>query len=192
MSTHHSTQNPDGSLKDTKDIEWFHDKDDAQPLPSTVAPAKPLGHGLCNKATKRFLHAVACEQLGSDEEDLDASARPPRHKHTAHASNVSGGAAPPTLSSKNSFEILLAEEFSDNEKDGSFQSDDSSESDDGSTDLESISNNEVQVELFFYNLKSLFNVLLACRCPAKEDGCQSQPQWLQATLKEGVTQMQGC
>ena len=32
-------------------------------------------------------------------------ARPPRHKH-AHASNIFGGAPPPSLSLRNSFEML--------------------------------------------------------------------------------------
>jgi hypothetical protein len=54
MSTDQCAQNPDGSLKDAKDIQWFHDKDDAQPLPSTAAPVQPLGRGLRNKATSRF------------------------------------------------------------------------------------------------------------------------------------------
>ena len=56
-------------------VHWFHDKDDAQPLPSTSAPgqaAQPLDRGLRNKTTSQFLDAVAREQLGSDEENLTA------------------------------------------------------------------------------------------------------------------------
>ena len=47
------------------------------------------------------------------------------------------------------------------------------DSDNSSTDLKLIFNNEVWVELFFYNLKYLFNWLLACQCPAKKDSSQS-------------------
>ena len=147
MSTDQCAQNPNGSLKDAKDIQWFHDKDDAQPLPPTTDPAQPLGRGLRNKATNRFSDAVAHERLGSDkEEDLGTFSRPPRHKCAAAAQwpNVSGGATPP-LSSMNLFEILPVEESSD---DGTFQSDSGSnldsDSGDGSTKLESISNNKVQ------------------------------------------------
>ena len=52
--------NPDGSLKDAKDIQWFHDKDDAQPLTSTASstqPGQPLSRGLRNKAINQFLDA---------------------------------------------------------------------------------------------------------------------------------------
>jgi hypothetical protein len=154
MSTDQCAQNPDGSLKDPKDIQWFHDKDDALPLPSAAAPAQPLGRGLRNKAANRFLDAVAREQLGSDDEDLNAFARPPRRKRAPRASNISGGAAPPTLSSRNLFETLLVDESSDNEKDENFQSvsgsgsESSDDSGDDSTGLELISNNEVRVALF--------------------------------------------
>ena len=61
MSTDQCALNPKGSLKDPKDIQWFFDKDDACPLPSDPNPAQPLGRGHCNKATSRFLDAVACE-----------------------------------------------------------------------------------------------------------------------------------
>jgi hypothetical protein len=43
MSSDQCTCNPDGSLKDPKDIQWFNNKDDVQPLSSTSASAKPLG-----------------------------------------------------------------------------------------------------------------------------------------------------
>lgn len=172
MSTDQCAQNPDGSLKDPKDIQWFHDKDDAQPLPSTTArsaPAQPLGRGLRNKTATRFLDAVAREQLGSDEEDLDGFSRPPKRKRAARTSNISRGAAPPTLSSKNSFETLPVEESSDDENDRTFQIDSGSESlesgnnsDDKSTDLDSISNNEVRVLFLYYNIASLSKVFVAC------------------------------
>jgi hypothetical protein len=122
MSTDQCAQNPDGSLKDAKEIQWFHNKDDMQPLPSTAtpqplpstaAPAQPLGRGLRNKATSRFSEAVVREQLGSDEEDLGAFVRPPRRKRTAQparALNVSGGAAAAAPPSRNSFEVLLVED----------------------------------------------------------------------------------
>lgn len=175
MSTDQCAQNADGSLKDAAEIQWFHDKDDAQPLPSTAAPAQqpqPLGRGLRNKAASRFMDAVAREQLGSDEENLDAFVRPPKRKRAPRASNVSDGAAPPTLSS---FATLPLEESSDDENDGNFQSvfgsESGDDSDSDSTDLELISNNEVQVLLFSYILESLSNVLLARWCPTKEDGC---------------------
>ena len=153
MFTDQCALNPDGSLKDPKDILWFHDKDDAQPLPSTSAPgqaAQPLGRGLRNKTTSRFLDAVAREQLSSDEENLTAFARPPRRKR-ACASNIFGGAAPLSLSSRNSFEVLPVEESLDDEQDKDFQSVSGSESggDSGnnSTDLDLISNSEVRVLL---------------------------------------------
>lgn len=146
MSTDQCAQNPgpDGSLKDEKDTQCFHDKDDAPPLPSVAALALPLSSGLCNKATNRLFDAVAREQLGSDEEDQGTFTRPPRHRHAARASNISGGPTPPTLSSRNSFENLPVEEC---EKDGDFQPDSGSESDndsaDDSTVLELIFNNEL-------------------------------------------------
>jgi len=43
MSSDQCAQNPDGSLKDPKDIQWFNDAEDAQPLPFPTAPAQPLG-----------------------------------------------------------------------------------------------------------------------------------------------------
>lgn len=150
MSTDQCALNPDGSLKDPKDIQWFHDKDDAHPLPSS-APVQTLGRGLRNKATNRFSDAIACERLGSDEENPDTFTRPPKRKRAAHASDGSGDSAP-TLPLTNSLEAPLVEEISDDEKDGAFQSDSRSESsdgsDDGPTELELISNNEVRVKLF--------------------------------------------
>ena len=184
-------QNPDGSLKDAKDIQWFHDKDDEQPLTATPAQAaqpaqpaqpQPLGRGHRNKAANRFLDAVARERLGSDDEDFNSFTRPPRRKRATRASNISGGATaatPPTLSSRNSFENLPMEDLEDenDENDSTFQSESGSESGatgNDSTELELISNNEVWVSLS-YHLTSLSNGLLARRCPAKEDACRSQP-----------------
>ncbi|KIM85637.1 hypothetical protein PILCRDRAFT_86839 [Piloderma croceum F 1598] len=148
--------NPDGSLKDLKDIQWFNDVEDAQPLPSVAAPAKPLGQGLHNKTTNQFPDAVAHEQLDSDSDDLNTFTEPPKCKCTAHTSNISGGVTPPTLSSSNLFETLPVEESSDDDKDG-FRSESGSESSDNSgdkstPDLKPISNDEVQVQLFSYNL----------------------------------------
>ena len=142
MSTDQCALNPDGSLKDPKDIQWFHDKDDAHSLPSS-APVQTLGHGLRNKATNQFSDAIARERLGSDEENPDTFTRPPKCKCAAHASDISGDSAP-TLPSTNSLEAPPVEEISDDEKDGAFQLDSRSESsDDGSTESELISNNEV-------------------------------------------------
>jgi hypothetical protein len=151
MSTDQCAQNPDGTLKDANNIQWFFDKDDAQPLPSAAPSPQPLGRGLRNKAANRFFDTVARERLGSDDEDLNG---PPRRKRIARTSNVSGGAVPPTTS-----EILPVEEPSDTEKDQTFQSDgDSKSSDDdtgdNSTDLELISNNEVRLDLFSYAAES--------------------------------------
>ena len=123
MSSDQCTQNPDGSLKDLKDIQWFDDAEDAQPLPSLAAPTHSLGRGLRNKTTNRFSDAIAREKLDSDEEDLNVFTEPPKRKRTARASNVSGSAALPTLSSSNSFETLPVEESSDDDEDGSFKSD---------------------------------------------------------------------
>ena len=92
----------------------------------------------------RFLGAIAHEQLDSDE-DLNAFAEPPKRKHVA---NVSGVAAPQTLSLSNSFETLTVEESSDDDKDGSFKLDSGDKSSDNSgdksmPDLEPISHDEV-------------------------------------------------
>jgi hypothetical protein len=151
MSSDQCALNPDGSLKDAKDIQWFNDPDDAQPLsldPSTPAPSQPLGRGHRNKVTNRFLDAVARERLGSDEE-ADAFAKPPKRKNPVRASNTSNGAAPPTLSSGSSFGTLPEEVSSDGDEEKSFQSPSGSESgdksSDESTDLELISSNEVCV-----------------------------------------------
>ena len=155
MFTDQCALNPDGSLKDAKDIEWSYDKDDEQPLPrlgvpsmtpATATPAQPLGRGLRNKATTWFLDAITHEQLGSDGEDPDTFVKPPRRKHAAQPARAPQ--PPPTLFSSNSFAVLPVEEPSDNENDGTFQTEESgSESDvnsgDSSTDLELISNNEV-------------------------------------------------
>jgi hypothetical protein len=145
MSTDQCAQNPDGSLKDTKEIQWFYNKDDAEPLPldrSATGPSQALGCGLRNKATNRFVDAVACEQLGSDEKDLYG---PPRRKRVAHAS---GGAVPPAVPPAISLKSPPPmEAYSDDENNATFPSDLGSESShnstDNSTDLELISNNEV-------------------------------------------------
>jgi len=177
MSSDQCAQNPNGSLKDPKDIQWFNDAEDAQPLPS---PAQPLGRGRRNKAMNRFSDALAREQLDSDEEDLNAFTEAPKRKRAVHASNVSGGAGPPTLSSSNSFETLPVEESSDDNEDGSFKSDSGSESDSDSSDkstpnLKLISNDEVRAQLFSHVLECLPDIIAACQCSAKEDSCRSQP-----------------
>jgi hypothetical protein len=177
MSSDQCAKNPDGSLKDPKDIQWFNDAEDAQPLPS---PAKPLGRGHCNKATNWFSDALTREQLDSDEEDLNAFTKVPKRKRAVHASNVSGGAGPLTLSSSNLFETLLVEESSDDNEDGSFKLDSGSESDsdsgDESTpDLKLISNDEVRAQLFSHALECLLDIIAARQCSAKEDSCRSQP-----------------
>jgi hypothetical protein len=43
MFSDQCAQNPDGSLKDPKDIQWFNDTEDAQLLPSPATPAQHLG-----------------------------------------------------------------------------------------------------------------------------------------------------
>jgi hypothetical protein len=93
------------------------------------------------------LDAITCEQLDSDK-DLNAFTEPPKHERAAHAANISGAAAPQTLSSSNSFETLLVEESSDDDEDGSFKSRSGSESSDNSDDestpdLEPISHDKV-------------------------------------------------
>src|ERR1700679_3689571 len=117
MSSDQCAQNPDGSLKDPEDIQWFNDAEDAQPLPSL---AQPLGRGRRIKATNRFSDALAREQLDSDE-DLNTFTEAPKRKRAVHASNVSGSAGPPTLSLSNSFETLPVEESSDDNEDESFK-----------------------------------------------------------------------
>jgi hypothetical protein len=148
MSSDQCTQNPDGSLKDPKDIQWFNDADDIQPLPSPAAPAQPLGRGHCNKTTNQFSDAIAREQLHSDEEDFGAFIKPSKCKHATRASNISGGLAPPTLSLSNLFEILPVEVSLDDDEDGSFKLDsgDTSgedSSDESMSDVKLISNTEV-------------------------------------------------
>src|ERR1700735_2603518 len=107
MSSDQCAQNPDGSLKDPGDIQWFNDAEDAQPLPSL---AQPLGRGRRIKATNRFSDALTREQLDSDEEGRNTFTEAPKHKRAVRASNVSGSASPPSLSSSNSFETLPVEE----------------------------------------------------------------------------------
>lgn len=147
MSSDQCAQNPDGSLKDPQDIQWFNDVEDTQPLPSTAAPARPLGRGHRNKTTNRFFEAVARDQLDSDE-DIGTFIKPSKRKCAARTSNISGGPAPATLSSSNSFETLLVEESSDDDEDGSFKSDSGDKSGEDSSDesmfdAELISNTEV-------------------------------------------------
>src|SRR5262245_46856556 len=112
MSSDQCALNLDGTLKDAKDIPWFYDKDDDEPLPP-LAPAAaqsvPLGCGLHNKTTNHFSDAIAHEHLGSDE-DLDASFELPKCRHATHASKSSAGASVPPLSSRNSFKTLQVEE----------------------------------------------------------------------------------
>ena len=91
----------------SKDIQWFNDAEDLQPLPFLAAPTHSLGRGLRNTTMNRFSDAVAREKLDSDEEDLNALAEPPKRKRAACASNISGSAALPTLSSSNSFETQI-------------------------------------------------------------------------------------
>jgi len=74
MFSDQCVQNPDGTLKDVGDIQWFNDPDDAGPLlgPNSTSPLQPLsllGRGHYNKTTNhQYLNAVAHEQLCSDEE----------------------------------------------------------------------------------------------------------------------------
>jgi hypothetical protein len=138
MSSDQCAQNPDGSLKDPKDIQWFNDKDNNAPIPSSAAHSKPLGRGLRTKTTNRLSDAIARKQLGSDEEDIAAFSQPPKCKCATHAS---AGTKPPTLSSANSFESLQVEESAGDNEDESFKTDSGDESDNQSTDA--ISNNEV-------------------------------------------------
>ena len=85
MSSDQCALDPDGSLKDARDIQWYNDPDDDQPLPPAplgppaVSPAEPLGRGRRNKVTSRFADAVARERLRSDDEDI-TPARPPTCK----------------------------------------------------------------------------------------------------------------
>jgi len=127
MSLDQCVKNPDGSLKDPKDIQWFNDVEDAQPLPFPATPVHCPGRGLCNKTTNQFSDAVAHEKLDSDEEDIDAFTAPHKGKCTACASNISGCASVLTLSSSQSFEMLLMEESLDDDEDGSFKTDSGSE-----------------------------------------------------------------
>ena len=190
MSSDQCAQNPDGSLKDPKDIQWFNDAEDAHPLPFPAAPAHCLGQGLRNKTTNQFSDAVACEKPDSDEEDPNTFAEPPKHKWASCASNVSGSATLLTLSSSNSFQTLPVEECSDDDLDGSFKSDSGSELGEDSSeepDLELIANDKVWIQLFSYNIECLPNIVAA-----KEDDCGSQLRYPQATSKEVLAQMQGC
>lgn len=79
--------NFNGSLKVTKDIQWFYDKDNTQPLTFTTSSTQsgqPLSCNLRNKATNQFLDTVAYKQSDSDEEDLNVFAKPPRHKYATY------------------------------------------------------------------------------------------------------------
>jgi hypothetical protein len=169
MSSEQCAQNPDGSLKDPKDIQWFNDPDDAQPLPNPTAPAQPpsLGRGRRNKTTNRFLDAVAHEQLDSDQEP-NTFIQLSKRKRAARVLNISGtsGARPLSLASGNPFKALPIEEPSDDKDDGSFKLDCGSESGDNSSDgstpeLAQISNDEVRAQCFSRHLKYLPNTSAA-------------------------------
>jgi len=134
MSLDQCVQNPNGSLKDLKDIQWFNNAEDAQHLPFPTAPAHCLGRGLHNKSMNQFSDAVTCEKLDSDEEDLDAFTEPPKRKCTPCASNNSGCAAVLTLTLSKSFGTLLVEESLDDDEDGCFKSDSGSESGEDSSE----------------------------------------------------------
>lgn len=90
MSLDQCASNPDGSLKDLKDIQWFNDPDDAQPLPNPTGtvPAQPLslGRGRHNKTANQFLDTVAHEQLDSDQElnGLNPFIQSSKPKHAGH------------------------------------------------------------------------------------------------------------
>jgi hypothetical protein len=177
MSSDQCAQNPDGSLKDPQEIQWFNDADDTQPLPSTTTPAQPLGRGHRNKTTNRFFDAVAREQLDSDE-DVGTFIKPSKRKRAARTSNISGGPAPAALCSSNSFEMLPVEESSDDDEDDSFKSDSGGKSgedpsDESMFDAEPISNAEVRVQPFSHDIECLPDIVAACRCSTKEDGCES-------------------
>jgi hypothetical protein len=158
MASEQCAQNADGSLKDAKDIVWFNDPDDPQPLPplpstpppndaqplqadqvlpSTVPPARSLGRGRRNKVTNRFTDAVARERLGSDEDDTDALAKQPSRGHiprirlparAPHAPHVLGGTDATSDPSSGLFDAL-PEESSDGD-DASFRTKSGSESGD--------------------------------------------------------------
>ena len=140
MSLDQCALDPDGNLKDPKDIQWFNDPDNTQPLPNPTgaALAQPpsLGRGHRNKTANQFLDAVACEQLDSDQEldALNPFIQPSKPKHAARSLNISSHSArPPPLASSNLFKVLPVEESSDDEDDGSFKSDCGSESGDDSS-----------------------------------------------------------
>ena len=163
----------------SKDIQWFNDAEDAQPLHLPAAPAHHLGRGLHNKTMNWFSDAVVHEKIDSDEEDLNTFTETPKHKHAADASNISGSAALLTLSSSNSFEMLPVEEFLDDAKYGSIKSESGSESGEDPSeepDLELIANDEVWIQLFSYDIECLPNIVAACQFSAKEDNCGTQPQ----------------
>ena len=75
-------------------------------------------------------------------------AKPPRCKHATHTSKVSSGTTSPTLSLRNSLETLLVEPMEKSVNDESYKSSVSGsqsdgDSDNSSTDLKLIFNNEV-------------------------------------------------
>ena len=147
MSSDQCAENSDGSLKDAKDIQWFNDPDDSNPLPTPTA--EPLGCGLQSKATNQLSDTLACKLLDSDEEDAEDSngfTKIARHKCTlCAASNASSGAATPALSSANSFEVLPDEDSeNDDNGDRSFKTESSDNSDeDDMPGLEPMSDDEV-------------------------------------------------
>lgn len=156
MSSDQCALDPDGSLKDARDIQWYNDPDDDQPLPPAplgppaVSPAEPLGRGRRNKVTSRFADAVARERLRSDDEDI-APARPPTRKRLV---------APPRATAPGPSDDAvdtLPKESSDADENASFRASSSSaesgsESGHGSTDVDLISGNEVCIVPLFDEL----------------------------------------
>ncbi|KAF8440935.1 hypothetical protein L210DRAFT_986015 [Boletus edulis BED1] len=121
MTSEQCAQNSDGSLKDPKDIQWFNDLDDAQPLlnPTGTTPAQPPSLG--------------------QELDVFTTIQPCKPKRATQALNSgissSAGAHPLPLTSSNPFNVLPVEVSSDADEDvGSFKSDCGSESGDNSSD----------------------------------------------------------
>ena len=71
------------------------------------------------------------------------------------------------------------EESSDDDKDRSFKLYSGSESGKDSSeepDLELIANDKVQIQLFFYDIECLPNIVAACQCSAEKNNCGSQPR----------------
>ena len=182
MSSDQCAKNSDSSLKDAKDIQWFNDPDDSNPLPTPTA--EPLDHGLWLKATNQLLDTLAHELLDSDEEDAedtDGFTKIAMCKHTScAASNVSSGAATPALLLANFFEVLPDEDSeNDDNGDRSFKtkSSDNSEEDDmpGLEPMsdDEVSNNEVLMSISIKKLTAWPYCVSACWCPPEEDDHRS-------------------